>query len=71
MSYSYQSRHTLFLGIKFFGSASFMFVNSAIGAPEQVEMIFKSLEHATANLDHPIKKILADSPFRSRYQYVP
>ncbi len=46
-------------------------IASAIGAPEDVEMIFKSLEHAAANVDHPIKKILADSPFRSRYQYVP
>ena len=44
-------------------------IASAIGAPEDVEMIFKSLEHAAANLDHPVKKIPADSPFRSRYQY--
>lgn len=44
-------------------------IASAIGAPEEVELVFKSLEHAAANLDHPIKKIPADSPFRSRYQY--
>jgi len=44
-------------------------IASAIGAPEEVEVIFKSLEHAAANADHPIKKIHADSPFRSRYQY--
>jgi len=44
-------------------------IASAIGAPEEVEMIFKLLEHASANADHPIKKIPADPPFRSRYQY--
>ena len=44
-------------------------IASAIGVPKDVEMIFKSLEHAAANLDHPVKKIHADSPFRSRYQY--
>jgi glucose-6-phosphate isomerase len=44
-------------------------IASAIGAPEDVELVFKSLEHATANIDHPIKKIPADSPFRSKYQY--
>jgi glucose-6-phosphate isomerase len=43
----------------------------AIGAEEEVEMVFKLLEHASANLDHPIKKIPADPPFRSRYQYIP
>jgi len=45
-------------------------IASAIGAPEEVEIIFKSLEHAAANVDHPIKKTPADPPFRSRYQYV-
>jgi hypothetical protein len=35
-----------------------------------VDLVFKSLEHATANVDHPIKKIPADSPFRSKYQDV-
>jgi glucose-6-phosphate isomerase len=44
-------------------------IASAIGAPEDVELVFKSLEHATANIDHPIKKIPADPPFRSKYQY--
>jgi glucose-6-phosphate isomerase len=44
-------------------------IASAIGAPEEVEAIFKSLEHAVANADHPIKKIPAGPPFRSRYQY--
>ncbi len=44
-------------------------IASAIGAPEEVEMVFKSLEHAAANVDHPIKKIPADPPFRSKYQY--
>jgi glucose-6-phosphate isomerase len=46
-------------------------IASAIGAPEEVEMVFKLLEHAAANMDHPIKKIPADPPFHSRYQYVP
>jgi glucose-6-phosphate isomerase len=46
-------------------------IASAIGAPEEVEMVFKLLEHASANVDHPIKKISADPPFHSRYQYVP
>ncbi len=44
-------------------------IGSGIGAPDEVEIIFKSLEHAVANIDHPIKKIPADSPFRSRYHY--
>ena len=44
-------------------------IASAIGAPEEVEIIFKSLEHAVVNIDHPIKKIPADPPFRCRYQY--
>jgi len=46
-------------------------IASAIGAPEEVEMVFKLMEHTAANMDHPIKKIPADPPFRSRYQYVP
>ena len=44
-------------------------IASAIGAPEEVEMVFKLMEHASANVDHPVKKIPADPPFRSRYQY--
>jgi glucose-6-phosphate isomerase len=46
-------------------------IASAIGVPEEVEMVFKSLEHAAANVDHPIKKIPDTPPFRSRYEYVP
>jgi glucose-6-phosphate isomerase len=46
-------------------------IASAIGSPEEVEMIFKLLEHAATNMDHPIKKIPAVPPFRSRYQYIP
>ena len=42
-------------------------IASAIGAPEEVEMVFKLLEHAAANMDHPIKKIPGDSPFLSQY----
>ena len=44
-------------------------ISSAIGAPEEVEMVFKSLDHAGENADHPVKKIPADPPFRSHYQY--
>ena len=43
----------------------------AIRSPEEVEMVFKLLEHATANMDHPVKKIPGVPPFCSRYQYVP
>jgi hypothetical protein len=43
---------------------------SAIGSPEEAGMIFKLLEHAAANMDHPIKNIPTDPPFRSQYQYV-
>jgi glucose-6-phosphate isomerase len=45
-------------------------IASVIGAPEETEMVFKLLEHAAANVDHPIKKIAADPPFRSKFQYV-
>jgi glucose-6-phosphate isomerase len=45
-------------------------IASAIGAPEEAEIVFKLFEHAAANVDHPIKKIPADPPFRSQYQYV-
>jgi glucose-6-phosphate isomerase len=44
-------------------------IASAIGAPEEVEMVFKLMEHAAANVDHQIKKIPADFPFLSQYQY--
>jgi glucose-6-phosphate isomerase len=44
-------------------------IASAIGATEDVEMVFKLLEHAAANVDHPIKKISANPPFLSQYQY--
>ena len=46
-------------------------IASAIGAPDEAEMVFKLLEHASANADHPIKGVCADPPFRSRYQYRP
>jgi glucose-6-phosphate isomerase len=46
-------------------------IASAIGSPQEVEMIFKLLEHAATNADHPVIKIPADPPFHSRYQYVP
>ena len=46
-------------------------IAAAIGAPDEAEMVFKLLEHASANADHPIKGVCADPPFRSRYQYRP
>jgi glucose-6-phosphate isomerase len=44
-------------------------IAAAIGAPDEAEVVFKSLEHASANADHPIKEVCADPPFRSRYRY--
>jgi glucose-6-phosphate isomerase len=44
-------------------------IASAIGAEEEIEMVFKSLEHAAANADHAIEKIPTDPPFQSQYQY--
>jgi glucose-6-phosphate isomerase len=46
-------------------------IAAAIGAPNEAEVVFKSLEHASANADHPIKEVCADPPFRSRYRYAP
>ena len=46
-------------------------IAAAINAPEEMEMVFKSLEHASANKDHPIKEVFAGPPFRSKYQYAP
>jgi hypothetical protein len=43
--------------------------SAVAGAREEVEMVFKLMEHASANMDHPIKKIPADFPFLSQYQY--
>jgi hypothetical protein len=44
-------------------------IASAIGAPEEVEIVLKLLKYAAPNVDHPIKKIPPTPPFRSRYQY--
>ena len=46
-------------------------IASAIGAREEVDAVFKLLEHAAANPDHKIKKIPAKLPFNSRYEYTP
>jgi hypothetical protein len=43
--------------------------SAAAGTREEVEMVFKLLEHAAVNVDHAIKKIPADPIFRSQYQY--
>jgi len=44
-------------------------IASAIGAPEEAEMVFKLMEHAASNVDHPIEKLSTEPPFLSRYQY--
>lgn len=44
-------------------------ISSAIGEEDEVEMIFKLLEHATANVDHPIQRIPTPSLFLTQYQY--
>ncbi len=44
-------------------------ISLAIGAGEEVEMIFKLLEHATANVDHPIQRIPTQSLFLTQYRY--
>jgi glucose-6-phosphate isomerase len=46
-------------------------IASAIGVREEVETVFKLLEHAAANVDHGIIKIPGELPFHSRYQYAP
>ena len=46
-------------------------IASAIGSGEEVENVFKVMEHAAANADHGIKKIAATPPYNSRYQYAP
>jgi len=45
-------------------------VARAINAEENVESIFKILEHAGANMDHSVKKILGNSVFEARYESV-
>ena len=43
-------------------------IASSIGATEEVETIYKLLEHAAVNEDHRIKKIPGQSLFDARYQ---
>jgi glucose-6-phosphate isomerase len=43
----------------------------AVGSREEVENVFKVMEHAAANGDHGIKKIPATPPYDSQYRYVP
>ena len=45
-------------------------IAKAINAEENVESIFKILEHAGANMDHSVKKILGNSVFEARYESV-
>ena len=44
-------------------------IASAVGSREEVENVFKVMEHVAANPDHGIKKIPAAPPYNSRYQY--
>jgi glucose-6-phosphate isomerase len=44
-------------------------IASAIGAREEVEVVFKLLEHAAVNEDHGIRKISACNPVDNRYQF--
>jgi len=46
-------------------------IASAIGLKEEVETVFKILEHAAANVDHGIKKISATPLYHSKYRYAP
>ncbi|MDZ4163792.1 MAG: glucose-6-phosphate isomerase [Smithellaceae bacterium] len=41
-----------------------------LGEPQAVEIIFKILEHAAANVDHHIEKIPARPSFETKYGYV-
>lgn len=46
-------------------------IASAIGSKEEMEIVFKLLEHTAANPDHKTKREPAKLPFNSRYQYIP
>jgi hypothetical protein len=46
-------------------------IASVLHMPEGAESIFKLLNHAALNPDHRIRKLAADPPFQSRYQYAP
>jgi glucose-6-phosphate isomerase len=45
-------------------------IAKAIGGEENAESVFKILEHASANMDHKVKKILGKSVFEARYESV-
>lgn len=45
-------------------------IASGIDAKEEVEFVFKLLEHAAANEDHEIRKISVQPRYDVRYQYV-
>ncbi len=45
-------------------------VARAINSEENIESIFKILEHASANSDHRVKKISAKNDFEARYEAV-
>lgn len=45
-------------------------VAQAIGAEDSVELVYKILEHASANKDHQVKKILGRDAFAARYATV-
>jgi glucose-6-phosphate isomerase len=43
-------------------------VAAAVKAEEQVESVFKVLEHASMNEDHRVKRIAGKTVFDARYQ---
>ncbi|MDI6726783.1 MAG: glucose-6-phosphate isomerase [Smithellaceae bacterium] len=45
-------------------------IAAALGEPQAVELIFKILEHAAANIDHHIEKIPGAPSFETRYGYM-
>ena len=45
-------------------------IAKTIGAEENVESVFKILEHASSNIDHKVKKISGKSVFEARYESV-
>jgi glucose-6-phosphate isomerase len=41
---------------------------SAVGAPDEVETVFKVLEHLSANPDHGVKREPGTNRFDARYR---
>lgn len=45
-------------------------IAKAVGAEEQAEIVFKILEHASANKDHKVKKMKGENVFETRYEAI-